>query len=99
VAAVAKHDLKPGERIPRGLGSFSMRGETVRAADHLGHLPVGLVQNAVVRRNVKAGEILDMDDVDLPESLALTAWHAIESRIRAAASAAVPMLSGLLPCL
>jgi predicted homoserine dehydrogenase-like protein len=93
VAAIAKHDLKPGDRIPRGLGSFSIRGETVRCADHLGHLPVGLVQNAVVRRHVQAGDILSMDDVDLPESLALTAWQAIECRIRAATASVFPLLS------
>ena len=96
VAAIAKHDLKPGERIPRGLGSFSIRGETVRCAEHQGHLPVGLVQNAVVRRHVKAGDILAMEDVDLPDSLALTAWFAIESRMRAAASTVVPLSSTLI---
>ena len=96
VAAIAKQDLKPGHRIPRGLGSFTIRGETVRCADHLGHLPVGLVQNAVVRRPVKAGDILDMEDLDLPDSLALTAWRAIESRVRAAASATAPLLTSLL---
>lgn len=95
VAAIAKRDLKPGERIPRAMGSFTVRGECVRAASHLGHLPVGLLQNAVVRRPVKAGEIMDLDDVDLPESLALTAWLAIESRIRTAASSVSPLLSSV----
>ncbi len=96
VAAVAKHDLAPGTRIPRALGSFSVRGETVRCAEHLGHLPVGLMQNAVMRRRVPAGEIIGMDDVDLPESLARTAWHAIESRIRTTAATAMPLVSGLI---
>jgi predicted homoserine dehydrogenase-like protein len=95
VAAIAKRDLKPGERIPRAMGSFTVRGECVRAAAHLGHLPVGLLQNAVVRRPVKAGEIMDLDDVDLPESLALTAWMAIESRIRSAAASVTPLLSAV----
>lgn len=95
VAAIAKCGLKPGERIPRGLGSFSIRGECVRSAEYLGHLPVGLVQNAVVRRTVKAGEMLGMDDVDLPDSLALTAWQAIESRIRVAAALVPAAVSSL----
>lgn len=90
VAAIAKRDLKPGERIPRGLGSFTVRGECVHAADHLGHLPVGLLQNAVVRREVRAGEIMSLEDVDLPNSLALTAWLEIESRIRTARPEADP---------
>ncbi len=86
VAAIAKRDLKPGERIPRGLGSFTLRGECVRAAEHLGHLPIGLAQNARVCRPIKAGEIIDMADVALPDSLALTAWREIECRIRSARS-------------
>lgn len=96
VAAIAKRDLKPGERIPRGLGSFTVRGECVHAAQHLGHLPVGLLQNAVVKHPVKAGDIMGIDDVELPESLALTAWREIECRIRAAAATVTPLLSAIL---
>ncbi len=93
VAAIAKCDLKPGTHIPRGLGSFVVRGECIRSADYLGHLPIGLVQNAVVRRSVKAGDIMDLDDVELPDSLALKAWQQIESRIRTAAASIAPLLS------
>jgi predicted homoserine dehydrogenase-like protein len=89
VAAIAKRELKPGERIPRGIGSFTLRGECLRAADHLGHLPIGLAHNARVRRRIKAGEIVEMADMDLPDSLALRAWHDIEGRIRAAAHLSV----------
>lgn len=93
VAAVAKRDLKPGESLPYGIGSFDIRGEAVRIADHAGHLPVGLLYHGVVRRPVKAGDVLAMEDVELPESLALTAWRDIESRalsglLRAGVSAA-----------
>ena len=83
VAAVAKRTLEPGERIPRGMGSFTVRGEAVDLGSHLGHCPIGLLQNAVVRRRVRAGDILGMDDVQLPESIALRAWMDIESRVRA----------------
>jgi predicted homoserine dehydrogenase-like protein len=96
VAAIAKIDLEPGTRIPRGLGSYVVRGECVRTKDHLGHLPIGLVQNAIVRRSVKAGDIMSVDDVDLPESLAFNAWQTIESRIRAAAASIAPLLSSFL---
>jgi predicted homoserine dehydrogenase-like protein len=84
IAAVAKRTLEPGERIPRGLGSFAVRGEAVELSDNLGHCPIGLLQNAVLRRKVRPGEILGMDDVALPDSLALQAWMEIESRVRAA---------------
>jgi hypothetical protein len=38
---------------------------------------------------IKAGEIVEMADMDLPDSLALRAWHDIEGRIRAAAHLSV----------
>lgn len=80
VAAVAKRDLQPGERVPRGIGSFDARGEAVRIADFPGHLPIGLLQGAVMRRSLKRGDIFGLDDVELPESLALRAWLDIEAR-------------------
>jgi predicted homoserine dehydrogenase-like protein len=80
VAAVAKTELTPGTRIPRGMGSFTIRGEAVRIAGNPDHLPIGLLFNAVVRRPVEAGQVLTMDDVELPESLALNAWLAIRDR-------------------
>jgi predicted homoserine dehydrogenase-like protein len=83
IAAVAKRTLEAGERLPRGLGSFAVRGEAVELSEHLGHCPIGLLQNAVLRRKIRPGEILGMDDVVLPESLALQAWAEIESRVRA----------------
>jgi predicted homoserine dehydrogenase-like protein len=74
VAAVAKRELLPGLRIGRGTGSFDVRGECIRIAESGGHVPIGLMQEVVLRKRVAAGDFLTMDDVDLPESLALTAW-------------------------
>ena len=80
VAAVAKHDLKPGDRLPFGIGSFDIRGEAVRIADYPGHLPIGLLYNGILRRPVRAGDVLSMEDVELPESRALSIWRDIEAR-------------------
>lgn len=80
VAAVAKMDLQPGARIPRGLGSFTARGSAVAIADRPDHLPIGLLFDAVIRRPVEAGQTLTFDDVELPESLAVHAWRAIRDR-------------------
>lgn len=90
VAAIAKRDLLPGEHIARGMGSFTVRGECVRLSEYLGHLPLCLLQNAVVRRRVRAGDFLDMDDVELPDSLALSVWLDIEARVRAGESRKTP---------
>jgi predicted homoserine dehydrogenase-like protein len=80
VATVAKRTLEPGERIEAGIGSFAVRGEAVRIADAPGHLPIGLLADAVVRRRVPAGAMLAMDDVEMPDdSLAHRAWREIEA--------------------
>ena len=80
VAAVAKRQLEPGELIERGCGSFELRGSCVNIADHPGHLPICLAQGIRVRRRVVPGQIVTMQDVEVPESEALAAWQAIERR-------------------
>ena len=57
-----------------------MRGRALRLRDHAGHVPVGLLRNAVLARDVDADALLTFDDVELPDSLALTAWRQIEAR-------------------
>ncbi len=86
VAAVAKVDLRPGERIPRGMGSFTVRGSAVAIAERPDHLPIGLLFDGVVRRPVAAGQTLTFDDVELPESLAVHAWRVIRDRALAPAA-------------
>jgi predicted homoserine dehydrogenase-like protein len=80
VAAIAKTDLEPGQRIERGIGSFVVRGICVPIADCPDHAPIGLIYDAVVKRRVAAGSVLTMDDLDLPESLALDIWTDIQGR-------------------
>jgi predicted homoserine dehydrogenase-like protein len=78
VATVAKRDLKPGESLPYGIGSFDVRGEAVRIADYAGHMPIGLLYGATVRRPVKRGEVVGIEDLDIPDTRALRAWREIE---------------------
>jgi predicted homoserine dehydrogenase-like protein len=86
VATLAKVDLEPGRLIPRGMGSFEVRGECVRITEAKGHLPIGLAHQLVVKRKVSAGQMLTMDDVEMPESLSLAAWLDTETRVLAAAA-------------
>jgi predicted homoserine dehydrogenase-like protein len=86
---VAKRDLRPGEQIPYGIGSFDARGVCVRIEEHAGHLPIGLLRDASIRRKVERGQILTFDDVELPDSLALTAWLESERRALEARTARV----------
>ncbi len=78
VAAVAKRDLMPGEKIERGCGSFDMRGVCVRINDRPGHLPICLADDVVVKRRIEQGAVIDLADVDLPATRALEIWTEIE---------------------
>ncbi|MEM1416565.1 MAG: SAF domain-containing protein [Myxococcota bacterium] len=74
VAAVAKRDLAAGTTISRGLGSFDVRGEAVATADEPRHLPIGLMHEVTLTRDVAAGATLTFDDVEGPDSLAKREW-------------------------
>ena len=81
VATVAKRQLKPGTNIKQGIGSFDVRGLGVEIRNYIGHLPIGLVSNAVIKRRIEPEQILSIDDVEIPESLAFSAWREIENRV------------------
>jgi len=68
VAAIAKKDLEPGERVEAGIGSFQVRGEAVRFSDAPKHVPIGILSEATVTKPIEAGQMLTIDDVDLPQS-------------------------------
>ena len=87
VASIAKRPLAAGLAIEQAIGSFDVRGSTVCIADAAGHVPVGLLANARLTRDVDAGEMVTFDDVELPESLALTAWQETERRVLESARA------------
>lgn len=68
VAAIAKRDMKAGEIIGRGIGGFDVRGEAVRLADELDHVPIGLLRNTVLKRAVEPGQLLTFDDIEIQPS-------------------------------
>jgi predicted homoserine dehydrogenase-like protein len=72
IVGIAKTDLPAGTRIDRAIGGFQVRGEAARIADVKGHVPIGMIQNAVLTRSVSAGQVLSFADVELPDSLANT---------------------------
>ena len=71
VAAIAKHPLTVGEKIVRGIGGYQLRGEAVLLERNPDHVPIGMLNNAVLRRAVEPGQILTFDDVEIPHSRAL----------------------------
>jgi len=66
---VAKKDLAPGERLG-GMGSYCTYGRVIDKAvsDRADYVPYGLVTDqAVMKRAVRRGALLTMDDVGLDE--------------------------------
>lgn len=78
VAAVAKHKLKKGEKIIHGLGSFQVRGVAVKLKERKNHIPIGLLYDAIITKNVDEGHVLTFSDVDIPQTLALKAYKSIK---------------------
>lgn len=80
VSSVAKRPLSPGQPIDRAIGGFDVRGVAVRTADHPDHVPLGLLDGAVLRRAVEPEQTLTFDDLDLAPSRALEIWMALRER-------------------
>lgn len=74
VAAIAKRTMQTGEEITKGIGSFQVRGEAICISTNPNHVPIGLLVNAVMKNQIEEGQMITFDDVELPRSLALTAW-------------------------
>src|SRR5690554_6298920 len=74
VASIAKCKLEAGSFIEKGIGSMQIRGEAISIEANPGHVPVGLMSQAHLKRAVEPGQVITFDDVELPESLAYHAW-------------------------
>ena len=77
VVAVAKRDLKSGERLD-GIGGFCVYGliDNASAARELGALPIGLSDGCILRRDVAKDEVVRFDDVDeAPAGVARKLWQ------------------------
>ncbi len=84
-AAIVKRPLPGGAIIEKGIGSFEVRGTAVTIIDQPDHVPIGLLENAILRHSVEPGQTLTFADVELPDSLALCAW--LETRQKVLATA------------
>ncbi len=82
VVAVAKRDLKAGERLD-GVGGFCTYGLVDNAATARGMdaLPIGLSEGCVLRRAVPKDNTLSFDDLDAPPSgLVANLWREQNAR-------------------
>jgi predicted homoserine dehydrogenase-like protein len=83
VATIAKRDLSRGTLISQAVGGFTVRGEAVSFAEAPHAVPIGILDRARVIRPVEKEQILTWDDVEIPESLALTAAKSIYGQVLA----------------
>jgi len=67
VVAVAKRDLKAGERLD-GVGGFCAYGliDNRTTARVLDALPIGLSEGCLLRRDIKKDDVLSFEDVEAP---------------------------------
>ena len=66
VASVAKKDLKVGEKLD-GEGGFCARGKLITSQNSKNEmiLPLGLTDNAILKKNINKDEIIKIGDVEL----------------------------------
>ena len=66
VASYAKKDLRAGDKLD-GEGGFSARGKliTSQKSKNENILPLGLTDNAILKKNIAKDEVIKIDDVEL----------------------------------
>jgi predicted homoserine dehydrogenase-like protein len=77
VASIAKRKIRRGDIIKRGAGGFDVRGHAVRIADYPDAVPVCLLKNSRVIRDIEPGAVVKFDDVDMDDSNALRIYQEI----------------------
>ena len=97
VVAVAKRDLKAGERLD-GVGGFCTYGliENRSSAREMQALPIGLSEGCVLRNDVAKDDVVSLEDIQpVSENLIWKLWHEQNDRWPSGAEAlsAVPSLS------
>ncbi|MDJ0994915.1 MAG: Gfo/Idh/MocA family oxidoreductase [Dinoroseobacter sp.] len=66
VASVAKRNLKAGETLD-GEGGFCVWGKALPVERAGKALPIGLAHNVRLKKNIEAGKVLSLEDVELSE--------------------------------
>lgn len=74
VAAIAKRDLKAGERLD-GEGGYTVWGRALPIENAKNVLPIGLADHVTLKRDVHQGTRLTFDDVDLGDDPALDLYR------------------------
>ena len=79
VVAVAKRKILRGDVILRGAGGFDARGLAVKLHDNRDAVPICLLQNTRVIRDIEQGQTIKFDDVELLDTKALQIYKSLAS--------------------
>jgi len=74
VGAVAKKAIKKDDIIALGAGGFDVRGMAIKIEGNKDKVPVCLLKNTRVKRDIKEGQLLTFEDVELEPSQALDCY-------------------------
>ncbi|CAO1653146.1 oxidoreductase [Salinibacterium sp. NSLL150] len=97
VSAMAKRDLKVGEKID-GIGGEHVYGDAVPAAEAKAgrELPIGLASAGTLIRDVAQGTAVTYDDVQLDETKTIVILRKLQDALLADGQLQVPALASLL---
>lgn len=98
VSAVAKRDLRVGEKID-GIGGEHVYGDAVAASVARAgrELPIGLASAATLVRDVARGTPITYDDVQLDETRIIVILRKLQDALLAEGQLDLPLLSALVP--
>jgi len=74
VIAITANEIHSDSVIPRAIGSRDVRGIAVQMGDAHGHIPIGLLDGARIKRRLEPGVPIMEDDVELADTLASRIW-------------------------
>ena len=82
VCAVAKRDLKPGEKLDQ-IGEYTYRAWIMEAskARAVKGRPAGLLAGSLVKAPIKKGELITSDNTDLPANSRIAALRDLQDQI------------------
>ncbi len=77
IAALAKGKITRGNVIEKGAGGFDVRGVAVKIRTNKDAVPICLLQNTRVIRDIEPGQIVRFDDVEMADTQALHFYNDI----------------------
>jgi len=90
VGAIAKMELKPGTEIHQAHRAYYVRGEALSIKEFPNHVPIGLINETVIKRKLEPGQLLEFDDIEMPETDVFHAWQYTLDLIKAKVNPPAP---------